>query len=859
MVIAASAAFQLGPDLLEMGTDARGHWAMSGWILSPALAGMLCLWASMRSQRTDRQAWGNLAAGCLLWAAGTIVWNANLAAFPGPGDAAYLFACLFFVVGMFRYTVGERAISLVKVCDFAIAASAVSLALLIAFRGHLEASPLPGFGKAVAFLYPVCGFAAAAFGLTCLALHASARRRPATRLLVIAATLHASADLFYGLSELDGGYTVGMEYDALWLASYLMISWAATEHIARLRAAPVEANAGRRWAAEALVPALAVGIVAVAWLATQERVGAMLWLSGTAAIALPFLIGVREHLVLRGERELKIAAHASREELSSVLESTTDSVIVLDPNWILTYVNGRAASLLGHAGLKPGANLWDLFPEEVGGAFHQAYRRAVDTQEPVQLEGRLLALGKWLEVHAYPSTDKLTIFFRDITERRRSREEIHRLAMTDSLTGLNNRVVFRERLREKVASESVAVIVFDLDTFKEVNDTHGHPVGDEVLVRFGERMLGCAGDALVARLGGDEFAVIVGGGRKEAEAFAERVVVAIADPFEVSVGPIEMRASMGIALAPDNGRDPDEVFKKADIALFSAKAHDPGRFHFFEQEMEVELLRMQSLKADLAKALPKHQFETVYQPILSLRDNSVRGFETLIRWRHPERGMVPPDEFIPVIEETGAIADIGGWVLDEALRSAGNWPDRISVAVNLSPCQFRGEGLQHTVRAALAKSGVAPPRLELEITESVLLQGSERNLALLHSLRNMGVKIALDDFGVGYSSLSYLRTFPFTRVKIDRSFVKGIDANPQSIAIVKSVVDIAAAMGMQVTAEGIETRQEFDCIRTLGCDAVQGFFIGRPTARGTELAALEKVDADMIWRATGDSRLPGRG
>jgi EAL domain-containing protein (putative c-di-GMP-specific phosphodiesterase class I) len=271
--------------------------------------------------------------------------------------------------------------------------------------------------------------------------------------------------------------------------------------------------------------------------------------------------------------------------------------------------------------------------------------------------------------------------------------------------------------------------------------------------------------------------------------------------------------------------------------------------------MEAELLRTQALKADLAKALPKQQFETAYQPIVRLRDDSVHCFETVVRLRHPQRGMVPPDEFIPVVEEPGAIAEIGAWDLDEALRAAARWADYISVAVNLSPCQFRGDNLQQTVRDALARSHVSPSRLELEITETVLLHGSS-NLAVLHSLRDMGVNIALDDFGVGYSSLAYLRTFPFTCVKIDRSFVKGIQANPESMAIVKAVVDIAAAMRIQVTAEGIETRQELDCVRALGCDAVQGYFLGRPVPQGTELRALEKVDADMVWRMARDARLP---
>jgi diguanylate cyclase (GGDEF)-like protein/PAS domain S-box-containing protein len=857
-VLAVSAVFQLGPGLLGLGEATAANWATAGWIIASSLAGALCVTAALKSQGPDRQAWANLGAGCVLWAAGTLAWSSDNPTLPHLGDAAYIVACLFFVAGLLRYGVGRQAIGWLKGTEFAISSCAVSLALLIALHDTLEDSVLSSAATAVAFLKPASWFAVAAFGLLCLGLNAASSRRPAMRLLVIAAVLHACADLPYGIAMMTGSYEVGATYDALWVAAYLTVSWAALEHMARaIRSFSGELETGRRWPVEALVPAVAVLIIASAWLVTAGWTGTMLLTSAAAALALPALIGVREHLMIRRERQLKAAADASREELSSVLESTTDSVIVLDRNWNLTYVNGRATSLFGNSGMRPGANLWKLFPEEVGGPFETAYRNSMETQEAYQLEGYLAKHGKWLEVHGQPSPDKLTIFFRDITDRRRASDKIERLAKRDALTGLFNRVVFREKLSEKAgAGAPVAVIMLDLDKFKEVNDTHGHPVGDELLVQFGERVSGCASDALLARLGGDEFALVVDGGRKEAEDVADRIVWATTEPYQLSVGSIEVGASMGIACAPENGTDPDEVFKKADIALFRTKAEAVGRCRFFEPEMEAELLRMQALKADLAKALPRQQFATAYQPVVSLRDDRVHGFETLIRWRHPERGMVPPDEFIPVVEETGAIIEIGKWVLEKALASASTWPEPIMVAVNLSPCQFRGDSLLQTVRDALARSAVSPRRLELEITESVLLHGSDRNLSLLHSLRAMGVMIALDDFGVGYSSLAYLRTFPFTRVKIDRSFIKGIDANEEASAIVKSVVDIAAAMGMQVTAEGIETRQELDCIRGLGCNAAQGYFIGRPVPEGSELEALEKVNTDMIWRAPRDPRLP---
>jgi len=857
LVAAASAAFQFGPRLLGLSPSDAESWSMAGWTLVPGLAAALCAAAALYSYGPDRRAWQSLAVGCVLWSLGTVFWSADTAAFPGTGDAAYLLSCLFFIYGVFRYTVGNRRVSWIKACDFAVPATAASLALIIAFHGNLEESVLPPYATAVAFLYPVCWFAAAAFGVVCLMLHTEASRRPATRLIVLSALLNAVADLFYGLAEMKGSYYVGEGFDFLWTAAFLVVAWAAAEHMASARRETMHLSGAvvRRFQAEPFVPAVAVGAVGMSWLAAEDEMGAFALAAALAAVILAALIGVREHLVLKGERALRASASASREELSAVLESTTDSVAVIDREWKVLYLNKRAHDFFGKVDLAAGVRLWDVYPEEQGGPFEDFYVKAFETGKPVEFEEYVRTIGRWVEVHAYPDGDRLTIFFRDVTDRRQQHEEIRFLAMHDALTSLPNRVVLFERLRERVAAgDKAAVLLVDLDGFKEINDTLGHPVGDELLVLFGQRLVECAGEkSVVARLGGDEFAVIVDGTEEAAAAVAGRISEAASTPFPVSVGLAEVRSSIGIALAPCNGSEADEVFRKADIALFQAKGDQAGGYRFFEAAMEEDLLRVQAMKADLASAVARSQFETAFQPIVSLADDRVRGFEALVRWRHPERGLVSPEEFIPVAEETGAISHIGEWMLRRSLQAAACWPDRIGVAVNLSPSQFRS-GLAETVRDALRESGVDPARLELEITESVVLQDSERNLSILHALRGLGVGIALDDFGTGYSSLAYLRKFPFTRVKIDRSFMRGVDRDPEAQVIVRSVVDIGRGLGMQVTAEGIETRQELDCVRALGCDAAQGYFIGKPVLAGSEIAAMHKVDSDRIWRGAPDRR-----
>lgn len=432
---------------------------------------------------------------------------------------------------------------------------------------------------------------------------------------------------------------------------------------------------------------------------------------------------------------------------------------------------------------------------------------------------------------------------------RRGVAQIARLAHYDPLTDLPNRVLFQKSLTEALARRSrkgdqLAVHFIDLDRFKTVNDTLGHPLGDALLREAAERLRRCVreGDT-VARLGGDEFAVVQTGlsDMDGATRLAARIVTAMAAPFDLAGHQVVIGASVGVSAAPSDGEDVDELLKKADMALYRAKGDGRGAFHFFEQAMDEQLQARRALELDLRRALQDGEFELFYQPLYHLGDERVTGCEALLRWNHPERGMVSPADFIPLAEEIGLIVPLGDWVLRNACAEAARWPEHVRLAANLSPAQFRDRSLVATVVSALAASGLPAHRLELEITESVLLQDNAANMTMLHDLKALGVRISMDDFGTGYSSLSYLRSFPFDKIKIDQTFVRDILHDSDALAIIKAVLDLGASMGVVTTAEGVETQAQLDALRGQGCAEIQGYFISRP-APASEIAKMLGVE-----------------
>jgi diguanylate cyclase (GGDEF)-like protein len=460
----------------------------------------------------------------------------------------------------------------------------------------------------------------------------------------------------------------------------------------------------------------------------------------------------------------------------------------------------------------------------------QIARRRVFAQQHELTDGRVIAYS-----YRPISDGGWVLTYEDVTQRHRSEARISFMARHDSLTALSNRALFGERLEQALAALQLGggfgLLLVDLDRFKEVNDTHGHPTGDALLRVVARRLTACAreGDT-VARLGGDEFAIIGPGLRdaKEAEAFAARIIKTLSEPFAIEGYRLEIGASVGIAIAAEGNCDADGLLRDADVALYSVKKDGRGTYALFTPDMETALQARRVLEHDLLQSLANNQMELLYQPMVALADGQIRGFEALLRWNHPTRGRVMPDLFIPLSEEIGFIDRLGAWILHQACADAACWPFELKVAINVSPVQFRSGHLIRYLEEALAETTIPPSRIDLEITETTLLHENETTLATLRGMHAIGVRIVLDDFGTGFSSLSYLRSFPFDRIKIDRSFVKDFGLRNDADAIIRAIVGLGKSLRIPVTAEGVETPEQLQLVRVEGCDEAQGYLISRP-------------------------------
>jgi diguanylate cyclase (GGDEF)-like protein/PAS domain S-box-containing protein len=439
----------------------------------------------------------------------------------------------------------------------------------------------------------------------------------------------------------------------------------------------------------------------------------------------------------------------------------------------------------------------------------------------------------------------------DVTERRQSEAQIYHMAHHDALTGLANRVLFLKSVDEALArlrrfDETFNIVVLDLDQFKAVNDTLGHPVGDMLLKEAAVRLRACTRETdIVARLGGDEFAILQrtdGDQGNQARTLSERLLEAIQQPFDHEGTKLVVGTSIGVALAPQDGNSADHLLKNADLALYRAKSEGRNRWRLFDTQMEAEARARHALEGDLRNAIWRDEFEIYYQTLVCSATRDTCGVEALVRWRHPARGLLAPDSFIPLAEETGLIVPLGEWILRRACLDAVAWPAHVKLAVNLSATQLSSPGLERIIAAILDQTGLPPARLELEITESVLLENDEVNLAVLHALRGLGVAVVLDDFGTGYSSLSYLQRFPFDKLKIDRSFVRDLTSRSDSAAIVCAVTSLGKSLNILTTAEGIETEEQFSLLRATGVDQMQGYLFSRPRPKA-ELDFAQAGDA----------------
>jgi len=551
--------------------------------------------------------------------------------------------------------------------------------------------------------------------------------------------------------------------------------------------------------------------------------------------------------------------------LDAALSNMSQGLCMFDSSGTLVMSNDRYRELYGLPPdlVTPGCSIRDLLehrrwigqfsgdPDEYIARLQSKIEQHETSAQVFELpDGRTISLisrpmpaGGWVATHE------------DTTERRRAEAKISHMALHDELTGLPNRRWLFEQIEGRLAhsqrDQGFAVLCIDMDRFKDFNDTLGRAACDRFLQQVAARLLGCVRDGdSVARLGGDEFAIVCANVTEATAltAFAARLIETVSAPFDLDGHHVVVGASIGIALAPTDASDAHQLLKCSDMALSRAKAEGRGTYRFFEPKMDALMQARRMLMLDLRKALVNGEFELYYQPVVNLATGEISGFEALLRWNHPQRGRVSPLEFIALAEATTLIVPIGEWVVRQACREAVRWPNNIRIAVNVSPVQFAMSNLAETVTSALAWSGLPASRLELEITESVLLLDKDSTLATLHQLREMGVRISMDDFGTGYSSLSYLRSFPFDKIKIDRSFVHEASSNEDSKAIIRAVIGLGASLGMTTTGEGVETREELDYLKREGCVEAQGYLFSepKPAAEVAKMLAGRTVKARSV-------------
>jgi diguanylate cyclase (GGDEF)-like protein/PAS domain S-box-containing protein len=655
-------------------------------------------------------------------------------------------------------------------------------------------------------------------------------------------------DVIYSWLLLHGGYETGGLLDGGWIAFYLLLGAAALHpsvaSLAKTSAEP-ETKLTRARLALLATAALTAPMVRVGEFIAGRQIDVPL-VSGVGAVMYLIVIARMAGLMRRQER--------SEARFSSLVLNSSDVVTVIDPDLTVTYASASVERVLGYATDEiVGTSIVDLaHPDEQAGLL-EFLTIVAEGAAPVPIELRMLHRdGRWLEVEMVrtnllddPAVHGIVLNTRDISERKAVERQLERHAFYDTVTGLANRALFRDRVDHALAqaqrtSSTVAVMFMDLDDFKVVNDSFGHPTGDALLKAVGGRVQSClrTGDT-AARLGGDEFAILLEE-RDDAvdpAQIADRIMRALEAPFVVEGRELHLGASLGIAYG--NGMQgeaaTEDLLRNADVAMYTAKAQGKSRYDVYQPTMHKTMLQRLELKGEIQKALDRGEFVLHYQPLVSVETKQISGLEALVRWQHSRRGMIAPNEFIPLAEETGLIIPLGNWVLETACREARRlqllYPQQppLSMSVNLSSKQLQWPGIVAAVRKALKSSGLDPSCLTLEVTESAMVRDIELSVLRLKELKALGVRIAIDDFGAGYSSLSYIRRFPVDTLKIDKSFIDSIDDGGEELALAAAIIDLAKTLHLLPVAEGVERPEQYERLLALGCELAQGYFFAKPS------------------------------
>jgi diguanylate cyclase (GGDEF)-like protein/PAS domain S-box-containing protein len=862
-----------------MGTEAGGpvfthNLSDVATFLIAAAAGVACLIRAYRRPGRMRWAWTGIGLGALSDAFGEASWGwiqvvqGREVPFPSLADVGYLgmvplIAAGLLLVPVARQSVANRIRSVVD--GLMIAASLLLISWIFVLKPLIATGSSSTFSLYVLLAYPVGDVVLVTLVLYMLALLRRGRQDTVPLMLIGAALLTIGvSDSVYAYLTLDQSYSSGGLLDVGWFAGFGLVLLAAGRPDTPVAVAETEGEDGaapdEQQPFAILVPYAAVLgalLVSVVWYAASGHGGAVF---GWCRTVLILLIVARQLLTLLENRHLTAhlearvtrrtaELYASEQRFRALVQQSSESVAVVEADSTIRYQSESIERIFGYpAAMLVGERLTDLAGQPAGRLIAAGIAKVLDTPYATttievvlrhHVTGRLrqaeMTITNLLDE---PSVAGLVLNTRDISDAKELQEQLVHEAYHDGLTELASRALFRERLEEALGgsrrADDVAILFLDLDGFKEVNDSLGHAAGDQLLVQVADRLRESVRDGdTVARFGGDEFAVLIESivARADAETLATRIVAAIAQPFPIDGRELHVSASIGLASAADAG-DMEQLLRNADLAMYRAKSTGGGGFATYDPQMHDALVQRLELEADLRVALERDELTLHYQPTVDLASGDIVGFEALVRWNHPVRGIVSPLDFIGIAESTGLIVPLGRWVLTEACRQAVAWgagtSPRLKMAVNVSVRQFEHCDLAATVAEVIAETGMPVDQLCLEMTESVLLTDTDENLTELLRLKELGVTLAMDDFGTGYSSLAYLRRFPMDTLKIDRSFVDRLGGDSEDVALVRTIVRLGQSLGMATVAEGIEDRVQLAALQDMGCDYAQGYLLSRP-------------------------------